>query len=583
DHDGPMSPARTVLVALTTALALTTAAAAAGQDWSAAVQPSRPAGIPNGPSGFGNLVSCAAPGQCAAVLEYATFDVETATYEASVFVDQYFGVWGAGVRAPLPARLGTPPVVDVAAASCAAVGDCTAVGSYRTASGEGLRPLVWTDESGAWQPAAEPALPAGAAGGDAVLTAVSCFVPRSCAASGRYAGGILLFSKTGGKWGPPVKVRLPADAGPSANAEVSAVSCGGRGSCSAVGHYADSSGHLQGLLLDERGGRWSQGTRIELPGDLRFGTDKRFGVALYGLSCSAPGYCSASGSYPMGDEDRGGFFISRTPSGWGPVTVAVPPAGTNATSVLPFAISCAEPAECSAVGTWDPAEGQGGAMLLRRTGGSWAQATLPPRVPGGSDRASYLSDVSCGAPGDCGAVGWAYALGALLSERDGSWAMAVRSPASAKRPVAMRSVSCPSAGHCAAAGDYPTAGDAYRPALFSRGGAPKTASPIEVRAALRSALSAPAILGPDGFVADVIVPGAGTERLVWSAGGHVIARGTQAFTRSQHGTVEVALTPEGRALLAHGGRVTAMGFGAFTPAGGRAISARRAVTLRPGS
>ncbi|MFL5844008.1 MAG: hypothetical protein ACJ762_04875 [Solirubrobacteraceae bacterium] len=574
-----MPPVRRFAV-VAAAFALSPAVAHAEQDWGAVVKPSRAAGVPRGLSGFGQQVSCAAPGQCAAVLSYAEFDVETATRQADVLIDQYFGVWGEGVRAPLPASLGTPVVVSVESISCAAVGDCSAVGSYRGATGDPDRPLIWDDASGAWQPAIEPAAPGGDAGENARLTAVSCFVPRSCAAIGSYAGGILLVTRTATGWGRPVTPRLPADAGPGTEATVSAVSCGGVGSCSAVGYYTDTAGLHQGLLLDEHAGRWARGTKIELPQDVVFDSDKRFGVALYSVSCSAPGYCSATGIYPMGDRDRGGLLISRTPSGWARAEVVQPPAGSNATVVLPFAISCAEPAECSAVGVWDPPSGgQGGAMLLGRAGGVWSRATLPPAAPGTSNVASYLTDVSCGAPGDCGAGGWSYSLGALLSETGGSWAMQTREPAGGNGRGDIRSVSCPTAGHCAATGDYSAGSSSWQPVLFTRGAAPKTPSRIEVRAAIRAALAPPPVLGPDGFVASVVVAGAGSERVAWTAGGHVIARGTQAFTRAGRGTIDVALTPQGRALLARGGPVQATGFGVFTPAGGHPVGARRSVTL----
>jgi hypothetical protein len=103
-------------------------------------------------------------------------------------------------------------------------------------------------------------------------------------------------------------------------------------------------------------------------------------------------------------------------------------------------------------------------------GGSWGRA-LP--VAGlaaiGAPSDAYLTDVSCGAPGDCAAVGWydtPIGPGALaprpllVDEVNGVWGAARPVPGVASFGKIflpqLDSVSCPSSGNCTAAGRYVT-------------------------------------------------------------------------------------------------------------------------------
>ena len=66
-------------------------------------------------------------------------------------------------------------------------------------------------------------------------------------------GEVLLLTETSGTWTAGVEPSLPANAGANPNAGfaplLGSVSCGSAGSCTAVGSYKDSSGHVQGLLV----------------------------------------------------------------------------------------------------------------------------------------------------------------------------------------------------------------------------------------------------------------------------------------------------------------------------------------------
>ena len=90
------------------------------------------------------------------------------------------------------------------------------------------------------------------------------------------------------------KRRQPAPgAAASPVAALRSVSCTGAGGCDAVGSYADSNHHEQGLLLTETGSSWGSGTEALLPADASANPD----VSLTSVSCSTVGNCDAVGDY----------------------------------------------------------------------------------------------------------------------------------------------------------------------------------------------------------------------------------------------------------------------------------------------
>src|SRR5205807_8245426 len=103
------------------------------------------------------------------------------------------------VPATVPANAGSDPGVVVGSVSCAAAGDCSAVGNYVDGSGD--------------------------------------------------AQGVLL-TETAGSWAHGVEAKLPPNARAGTHAHLSSVSCASAGNCSAVGYYLVASGPLQGLRLN---------------------------------------------------------------------------------------------------------------------------------------------------------------------------------------------------------------------------------------------------------------------------------------------------------------------------------------------
>jgi hypothetical protein len=172
-------------------------------------------------------VSCASPGNCTAVGTYR----RGAHTAGGVLLTETDGTWATGIPAPLPANHATHQLtknthVYLNSVSCAAPGNCTAVGDY-VARGGHQGGLLLTQTDGSWT-GEQARLPAGSwrasPGPGVTVKSVSCASAGNCTAVGSYFKGrhpdldaaSLLLTQTDGKWAPGVAARLPAGAAPLA-------------------------------------------------------------------------------------------------------------------------------------------------------------------------------------------------------------------------------------------------------------------------------------------------------------------------------------------------------------------------------
>jgi hypothetical protein len=365
--------------------------------------------------------------------------------------------------------------------SCPSVGECVAVGEYQTRAAF-ERGLILTETGGVWQTGIAAPVPADT-GGESTLESVSCPSVGNCAAVGTYRLTAdhhsslegLLVTEHGGRW-TSSRAALPADAHSSSNAgkpyswtpqrvTLESVSCPSAGNCSAVGEYKDANSqrgesHSQGLLLSERSGAWEPGVEAVLPANAYTNPI----VALHAVSCPSAGNCSAVGGYLTYDSDGGfatdpGLLLTESGGSW---QAGVEQAGVGPPSSAPFnenllSVSCRSPGECVAAGNV-LAGSAIHPLLAVESAGQWQDGLQGPMPPDASDFGG-VSSVSCASAGNCAAVGgyhrtgadWAHAL--LLSESGGSWNAVVPSlPADTASHLSW--VSCPSAGNCVAVGRY---------------------------------------------------------------------------------------------------------------------------------
>jgi hypothetical protein len=205
--------------------------------------------------GFAGL-SCPSVGNCTAVGGY----VDSRGDQQGVIFTERGGTWSRGVKAPVPANAGadlSPPnefQSPLTSLSCAGPTDCAAIGSYVDES-KHRHGLLLAERSGSWK-ASGLVLPAGAPRNTvASLRSVTCAARGDCVAVGYYGSGGktygLLVVERDGRWGRGIRAGLPANAG-KPHTFLDAVSCPAASACTVGGSYADRSGGTRGLLLGLR-------------------------------------------------------------------------------------------------------------------------------------------------------------------------------------------------------------------------------------------------------------------------------------------------------------------------------------------
>src|SRR5262249_12438811 len=149
--------------------------------------------------------------------------------------------------------------------------------------------FVVTETNGSWGGAREvPGVGAKNTGGRAQITSVSCAAPGDCSAVGffrltSFTPRAFTVTQANGAWGTAKAFPgLAARKGPQT---VSSVSCASVGNCSAGGSFTDSSDHAQPYVVSEKNGTW--GTAIPAPGVAALNTGGR--AQITALSCGAPG------------------------------------------------------------------------------------------------------------------------------------------------------------------------------------------------------------------------------------------------------------------------------------------------------
>ncbi|HUK62889.1 MAG TPA: hypothetical protein VLV15_06135, partial [Dongiaceae bacterium] len=194
--------------------------------------------------------------------------------------------WPDAFEVPGTAALNAGGDARVVSVSCAAVGECAAVGRYN--DGSGTQAFVVDETSGVWGDAVEvPGTAALNSGGDARVVSVSCGAVGECAAVGRYKDGsgnfhVFVVDETSGVWGDAVEVPGTAALNSGGSASVDSVSCGAVGECAAGGSYMDDLGAGHAFVVSEKSGVW--GNAVEVPGTAALNTG---GVAeLVSVACS---------------------------------------------------------------------------------------------------------------------------------------------------------------------------------------------------------------------------------------------------------------------------------------------------------
>jgi hypothetical protein len=373
------------------------------------------------------------------------------------------GTWHAAIEVPGTGRLNKGGNAMVNSVSCASAGNCAAGGQYTDASGH-LQAFVVSETNGTWHAAAE--LPGTAAlnkGGLATVNSVSCASAGNCAAGGQYTDNsgyhqAFVASETNGTW--HAAIELPGTAALNKRgAGVHSVSCASAGNCAAGGSYKDGSRHMQAFIASETNGTWRPA--IEVPGTAALNTG---GFASVGpVSCASAGNCLAGGSY-----DGSGYqaFVASEQGGTWHAAIEVPGTATLNTdgSAAVVSVSCTSAGTCAVGGYFTNGTSDGQAFVASESNGTWRKAIEVPgtaALNAGGGGGAEVASLSCPSPGNC-TVGGFYTSSSILafvaSETNGAWRAAIEAPGTGTlnkgEYAAVLSVSCASAGNCAAGGSY---------------------------------------------------------------------------------------------------------------------------------
>lgn len=279
-------------------------------------------GAANNKKGFAQVmsVSCAAPGECAAV-----GDIDPSSTAHTFVVNETDGKWGT-----LQPISGTTSDDQVYSVSCAAPGECLTGGGFPDAVSSAFLAQETGGKWGSAQPVAGVgSLPGGILGSE--VTAVSCPAAGACTATGRFGtSGKFVANESGGTWTDARAVTgLTGEYG-----WTGALSCAAAGDCVLAGAIYSRSLNASPYVASESGGSW--GASQQLAGQA---------TLVDGVSCPAAGQCSVVGDYFPTSGKSLPYVADETDGTWG-TAHAVP----GASQRQMYAVSCGSPLSCVAGG-----------------------------------------------------------------------------------------------------------------------------------------------------------------------------------------------------------------------------------------
>ena len=311
---------------------------------------------------------------------------------------------------------------------------------------------------GAWRTAEEvPGTGVLNAGGMAIAGQLSCASAGNCGAGGFYTDSAghrqaFVVNEVSGIWRTAEEVPGSAALNTGGDASTGPVSCAAAGNCAAGGQYTDSSGRGQAFVVNEVSGIWR--TAEEVPGSAALNTG---GDAFTdAVSCASAGNCSAGGFY--GSSGHFQAFVVNEVSGIWRTAEEVPGiASLNTGDAFTGSVSCASAGNCAAGGSYTDSSGNSQAFVASETSGTWGKAKeVPGTAALNTGGGAAVESVSCASAGNCAAGGFytdssGHDQAFVVNEVSGIWRPAEEVPGTA---TITNSVSCASPGNCSAGGVY---------------------------------------------------------------------------------------------------------------------------------
>ena len=257
--------------------------------------------------------------------------------------------------------------------------------------------------------------------------------------------------------------------------QFSDISCSAPGYCTAAGSFLTADGSNLPMTETSTAGVWA----LVVPADTEpFGAGQGAG-SFNSISCSAPGFCTAAGVY------RGQAITATSENGiWSPLRAAqFDPSVTrnyDGPSDLFNSVSCSSSGNCTAVGGVSNFDGYRVPMMQTMTNGVWDLAhvaAIPDKYSTQPDNS--FSSVSCASNGNCTAGGATYSWDTntfftfISTSTDGVWGEMVL-----VADTQFTRFSCTAPGDCSAAGSDDESGFNTAATITSTNGV--WASPVVV-------------------------------------------------------------------------------------------------------
>jgi hypothetical protein len=236
-------------------------------------------------------------------------------------------------------------------------------------------------------------------------------------------------------------------------AEVDSVSCWSFGNCLAGGFYTDADHHAHPFIAPDINSTWGQG--MEVPG-LTNAAPVATAASVLSVSCLAAGDCSAGGFYTDDNQHEQAFVFSQANGTWLPPQPIPGVASRNTGGrAHVIAVSCGAPGDCAAVGQYVGDAGTQG-FTLSEAGFTWGTSPLVGLFPHGY----AYTQLSCPAVGTCVAGGSdtdasGHQQPFVEPETGGIWGSAQQLAGNLNMGDGqLTALSCPKPGSCAAGGSY---------------------------------------------------------------------------------------------------------------------------------
>jgi len=395
---------------------------------------------------------------CAALLAVTAGPAAPAAVQA--------GTWRTAIEVPGLGALNQGGQALLTSVSCASAGNCAAGGTYTDGSGH-TQAFVVREVNGTWRGAFEvPGSGVLNADGVGGVNSVSCASAGNCAAAGSYTDGsghrqAFVASETNGIWKKAMEVPGSGTLNKGGSASPSSVSCASAGNCAAVGVYLDGSFRSQVFMVSETNGTWGKAIKMPFSGILNWGGS----ASVSSVSCASAGNCAAGGFYRDFSNSTQAFVVSKANGIWG-TAIEVPSSGILNWDGSPSvsSVSCASASNCTAAGDYRDFFGHSRAFVVREKDGTWGKAIeLPGSAIQDEASAASVSSVSCASAGNCAAGGtYNDALGLsqafVVSKANGVWGTAVEVPGTGALNAGgfaiVTSLSCRALNNCTAGGFY---------------------------------------------------------------------------------------------------------------------------------